>query len=111
MKINAQVRISIVKETVISCVEAPRLKGISTRHFIEFMRLIKLYEKQIEVKWKHLKEDIIPMSHRALIKDDDLKNFIAVEWVQCSSMDELSKMQIKQCVDERSKREVTGEQL
>lgn len=32
-------RSNLIKETVIICLEAPRLKGIATSQFIEFRRL------------------------------------------------------------------------
>lgn len=53
------------------------MQGVSTSNFIEFKRLRKLYEKQIEEKGKQRKDKIIPTSYRASIEDDDLKTFIA----------------------------------
>lgn len=68
---------SMVKETVITCIKTIRLKGIGTRSFIEFKRIFKLYEKQIEEKERQLKEETVPMSYRASIEKDDLQIFKA----------------------------------
>lgn len=99
------------RETVISCVEAPRLKGVSIRQFIEFRRLRDLYEKQVLEKRRHIKEDIIPTFLRASIEDDDLRICIAAGWIDASSIEQITEEQIRQCIDERCKRETTGEQL
>lgn len=106
-----QERKSTIKETVIRCVEAPRLKGVSTRNFIEFKRLRELYEKQIEEKGTQLQGDIIPTSYRACIEDVDLEIFLAAGWIKAPSIDQLTEAQIRQCIDERRKKGVNGEQL
>lgn len=100
-----------VRETVINCIEAPRLKGLSTGEFIEFKKLRDLYEKQIEEKSRHRKEEIFATSYKASIEDDDLEIFIAAGWIEASSVDEIAERQIVQCIEERCKREVNGEQL
>lgn len=40
-----------------------------------------------------------------------MRIFEAAGWVDCASIDELTEKQIQQCVDDRCKQEVTGEQL
>lgn len=50
---------NFVKEIVISGVEAPRLRGTSTRHFIDFKSLSNSCEKQIKNE-KQLKKELIP---------------------------------------------------
>lgn len=79
--------------------------------FIEFKRLSKLYWKQHKEKGKHLKGEIILTSYRAYIKDDDLKIFIAAGWVDYSSIDELMKRKIRQCMEETRKKKAKGENL
>lgn len=74
------------------------------------MRYTK-YEKQIEEKGRQLKEDIVPTSYRASKEDDDLKKFISAGWMEATSIVEISKCQIHQCVDEGCKRKVNGVQL
>lgn len=104
-------RRSTVKETVINCLEAPSLRGVSTRHFIEFKRLRLLYEKQIEEKSRQLKEEIVPTSYRASIEDDDLRTFITAGWIEANSIDELTERQIQECVESRCHRPIDGEKL
>lgn len=43
---DAQEKSNSIKETVMTCVEAPRIKGISTTQFIAFTRLKDLYENR-----------------------------------------------------------------
>lgn len=85
-----------VRETVISCVKAPRLKGVSTRRFIDFKRLRDLYEKQVAEKARHLNENIVNTSLRASIEDNDLHTIIAAGWIEAPSIDEITISQIKQ---------------
>lgn len=93
-----ETNINTFKETIIRCIEAPRLKGISTRHFIEFKRLRDLYEKRLKEKEWKLKEKKKVTSYRASIEDEDLRSFIAAGWVECSSLEELTESQIIRCV-------------
>lgn len=60
-----------VKETVTSCIESLRLKGVPIRHFIGFKRLRELNEKLLEKESRHLTEEVISTSYRASMKDDD----------------------------------------
>lgn len=65
-----------VKETIIDCIGATRLRDLSTRHFIAINRLRELYEKQLEEKGILLKYEIVAISYRLSIEDDHLKKFI-----------------------------------
>lgn len=94
-------RNSTVRETVINCVEAPRLRVIFTTHFIAFKRLPELYKKGIEENSRHLKEDIIRTSYRASIKEDNLKTSTAPGSIEADYIDELSKRLIQQCVEKK----------
>lgn len=87
------------------------MKRVSIKQFIEFKRLRNLYEKRVLEKARHLKEDIIPTSLRALIEDDDLIICIAAGWINATSLEKITEKQIEECVDERCNRETTGEQL
>lgn len=111
VKMEANGRGSSVEETVISCLEVTRLRGISTCQFIEFKRLRELYEKQVAKKSKQLKEYLIPTSYRASIEDDGLRIFVAARRVEWPSIDELTQRLVQQCIDNRCKRKDRGEQL
>lgn len=70
-----------------------------------------MYEKQIEEKSRQLKEDIIPTSYRASIEDDDLEIFLAAEWIETSSIDEITERQVQLCVEERCNHKADGGHL
>lgn len=70
-KMSIQDKSRTVSETVRSCVEALKLKGVSTSEFPNFKRLKDLYGKQIGKKARHPKVDIGLTSLRASIKDDE----------------------------------------
>lgn len=108
---NSQEGNKPVKETVIQCVKAPGLKGVSTRHLIEFKRQKKLYEKQIKENARQLKLEKMPTSYKTCIEDDHLKIFIVAGWVGALSIDVLTESQILDCIEERCKKEVNGEPL
>lgn len=109
--IRSPERNSMVRETAINCREAPRLRGNSTKQFIAPKRLLRLYEKQIEEKSRHLKEDIIPTSYRTCIKEDDFRTIFAAGWIETNSIEKLTERPIEQCVEERCKCKDNGEQL
>lgn len=104
-------RPSTVRESVITCIEAPRLKGISIKGFIEFKRKSDTYERQIEKKSRQIKEALIPTSLNAFIEDEDHQIFILAGWLETLSVDETAERQIKECVDETCKQKVNGEHL
>lgn len=68
-----------VKKTVISCIQGPRLKGISLTQFIEFKQLRNVYEKQLKEKARLLKEVTISTSYRASIEDDNYKSLLQLD--------------------------------
>lgn len=82
LKMNLHGRSSTVKEKVISCVDAPRLKDILAGKFTEFRGLMDLHEKQILEKSRQLNECIKHASDEALIEGDELKPFIAAGGVE-----------------------------
>lgn len=100
-----------VYETVMSCLEAPGLHGVSTRRSIEFKRLRDLYEKWIEEKSNHLSEENVPTSLRASKEDDDLVIFIAAEWIDAASINAIIERQILRCNEDLWRRSATGEHL
>lgn len=66
---------------------------------------------QLKENKRYMKGKKIATSYRTSIKDEDLKIFIAAEWVECSPLEELAESQNIWCVKERCKREATGEEL
>lgn len=88
-----------VKETIINCLEAASLRGISTRHFIELKRMRELYERRIEEKGRQSNKEIVPTSIRALVEAKNLKIFIAAGWIEASSIDGITKRQMQECVE------------
>lgn len=108
---NLQVRGRTIKKTFTQFVETPRLKEVSTLHFIQFKSLRKLYENQITEKCRKLKNKIIPTSYRTCKEYNDLKLFIVAEWIRTPSIYELKKRQIQSCIEDRCKNELNVEQL
>lgn len=85
-----------MRETIISCVDASKLKRVPASHFIEFKKLRKVYERQIEEKRRHLKEDTIPRIYRVSIEDDYLEIFIVAGRGEAPSINELTERRIQQ---------------
>lgn len=102
---------SIVRETVISCVEAQRLREVLVWQFIQFKWLWDLYEKQTEEKSRHVKEEIVATSLKESKDDEDLEIFLAIGWIAAASIDKITKSQIKECINESFKRHASGEHL
>lgn len=48
------------KETIVNFLEALRLKGAATHHFIDFKQLRDVYERQIGENGKQMREEIAP---------------------------------------------------
>lgn len=45
------------------------------------------------------------------IRDKNLETSIVAEWIEASSIDKISEIQVQQCVEGRCEHETTGEQL
>lgn len=98
---------SRVKKTLITSIEAQRLKGIATRLFFEFKRFFNLYAKEIEGKGRQLGEETTPTPYRASIEDGYLQIFIATGCTEASYIDEITERQVQQCMEERCKHKIT----
>lgn len=81
----------MVTETFINFIEAARLKGVGTDHFIVFKQLQEVYYTEIEKKSRQLQEDIMPTSNKSSIKDDALGIFVAAKWIEASAVDGITK--------------------
>lgn len=102
---------STVKQTIVTNLEAPRLKGVSTKEFNQFFRLRELYEKQIAERNREPGLNLTATSYRASIDDSDLRIFLTAGWVEATDISSITEEQLRECVKKRSVREVGGEQL
>lgn len=82
---------AIVRDTVINCRKAPRLKGVSTRHIIKIKRLRQLYKKKIKKKCRQLKDNIVLTSKKTSTEDEELDIFIAARWTEDLFIDEITQ--------------------
>lgn len=78
-------RVDTVKQTVITCMEAQRLKGRAASQFIEFNRWRDFYEKQLSEQCNQTSKTNSPTSYKASIEDDDLGVFINAVWIKAAS--------------------------
>lgn len=108
---NASGNSKTVRETVINCVKALKLRSISTQHFIEFKCRRELYQKQLEEKGRHLGEESLAFFYKASMEDENLRFYIANGWIEASSIGKLTESQIKTSIGEKRKRKVAGEDL
>lgn len=90
-----------VRQTIISSVEAPRLRGVSTNHFIDFKKRREIYEMQIVEKNTDPATNIPLVSYKVSIENADLRLFIAAGWIQAPSIENITEMQIRKCIQDR----------
>lgn len=95
-----------VKQTILTNIEAPRLKGISTKDFIAFKRDRELYEKQVNEKNKDPNNKIPLTSVLASIDKRFLKTFIAAQWISVDSIDKITDALVTNCIESRTSREI-----
>lgn len=70
------------------------------------------YKKSSQKRGQNSKEKaFVPTFYKALTKDVKLRIFVAARWVECSYTNDIIEKQIKQCVADRCKLDVSGEQL
>lgn len=98
----------MVKETVINCIEAPVLKGVSKRHFIDFRGRRESSGRQIKAKRRQLKESIIHMSFKASIEDEDLEKILAAEWIKAQSTPDITELQLNSVWKEGALEKLAG---
>lgn len=80
-----------VRETFISCVEAPRLEEISANHFVKFEELRQLYEKQVEEIRMQTGAKIMNTSYKVSIEGADLNIFITTVWIDTARVSKTAK--------------------
>lgn len=69
---DVRMEVKSVKQTIITDVEAPSLRGVSVKYFIEFRKLHELYEKQIIEKSRQTDSEITAISIKASVGIADL---------------------------------------
>lgn len=100
-----------VKQTIITNVEAPRLRGVSVKHFIEFCKLQELPEKQILEKSIQTDSEITAPSIKASVEDADLETFIAAGWIRANNIEGITEEQLILCIKQKCLRQENGEKL
>lgn len=100
-----------IRPTMFSSTEAPRLRGILTKSFIEFRKLRQPYEKHVNDKNPETRTNIALTSHKSSIEDADMRISIAAEWINATSVGLITNIQIRQCIEDKCHRILNGEQL
>lgn len=93
---------SSVRQTIVTNLEAPRLQGISTKHFTNFQKKRDLYKKKVAEKNRDPEISIIPTSFRASLNDSYLRIFLTAHWIQAETIDEITEQQLQDCIKERA---------
>ena len=94
-----------VKQTIVANIEAPRLKGVATADFVEFMRERKIYELAIQEKNKDPSTSITPISYKASVERNHLRVFISHKWLSANSVEEVTEENLQDCFKKRATRE------
>ena len=100
-----------VHQTILTNVEPPQLEGVSTKHFVTFMRKRDLYEKQVSEKNREPGTSVTPMSLRACIDDSYLRMFLVPKWIEADSIAKITEQQLRDCVRKRACFEAEGADL
>lgn len=108
---SSQAGPSTVRQTIVANLEAPKLKGISTKNFITFLRLREAYERDVDEKNKEPGVQLTPTSYKASVDRTQLKTFITAGWVKADKLEDITEEQIKECIKKRAVREASGAEL
>lgn len=84
---------------------------VAISHFTKFKRFRDVYEKQIENKNTHLREDNVLTSYKTSVQIDDLENSIAVGWMKDLSTDKITIRKVQQCADDMCKQQIESEKI
>lgn len=98
---------STVKETMVTCIEAPRLKRISIKHSIDFKGNGEFYQERIIEKERQLREGIVFTSCRASMEDVNLQSIHICPMGRstiCSFVHDMTVRQTRHCVEEWCKK-------
>ena len=94
----------VVRQTVVPFLEAPRLRGITTKDFVRFKKKREIYEVRLSEKNRVENSNTPATSYKASIDKLLLKNFLIAKWVDAASVEDISEESLKKCVEERAKR-------
>ena len=91
-----------VRQTIVTNLEAPRLRGVSTKDFVQFKKARDLYEKQVAEKNREPGVSITPTSYLASIEDAFLRTFVAAKWVPVASISDIQEEHLVACVEAKA---------
>lgn len=87
-----------VKQTLFINIEALPLRGGSVKHFMEFRKLHRKFEKQVLEKNKQVSTETGPTSITASMEDADLNIFMAAGWIKDDSIQDITEEQLKEWI-------------
>ena len=93
----------VVRQAVVPFLEAPCLKGITTKDFVRFKKKRELYEDKLAEKNRVENTDTPATSYKASIDKLLLKNFLIARWILADSVDDITEEALRKCVDDRAK--------
>lgn len=101
-----------VRQTIVLNLEAHPLQGVSVKEFHTFLRLIKLYEDQIEEKNREPGANVTPKKIlKASVERKMLDMMTSAECIAAEDADCVTETQMKKCIEKRAKRSVDETQL
>lgn len=100
-----------VRQYIIINVEAPQLRDVSTKNFVEFKRLTEQYEKQVQEKSQEPNTIIVPIASKASSDDGNLRILIVVGWISAPSIQDITEEEIVQCVKQHCQNGEKGEYM
>ena len=80
-----------MKQTIVAHLEAPRLKGVTTKDFNVFFRARDLYEKEIEEKNGQPDVNIKAVTYCAAIDDRLLRQLLVFGWITAGNIDAITE--------------------
>lgn len=98
---DTQTNAPMLKIVVFTCLEVPRLSGVSTSKCIESSHPRELYENELKDENEHAVTQITATSYKPSMDDFDLAPFLAEEWIKTRSIKDIIELQILQCASDR----------
>ena len=101
---NLELEGTVVKQTTLVGLEAPRLKGMSMEEMIAFIRRREEYEAVVREKNNEPGVQIQLTSYRNSVDPRVLRMMYRAKWITAQSLDSITDEDIKQCISSRSTR-------
>lgn len=101
MKNNSLNISGIFRDTIISSIEGPSLKGVTTENFIELKKRWELYGKQIYEKSKESGRNNTPTTLKAAINNTNLRIFLAAGRINASSLEKIKESRVNESIQKR----------